>query len=296
MIDRTTEAVRKQVRAMNTDVFEVGLYKPARDVHAQAEPEMLPRSWTADTLLQSIPWLKFQNRDGRNIYIRPKGEHALTLIDDLKIDAVEQMKQSGFAPALIIETSPRNFQAWLNHGRALPKEVSSAAARELASRFGGDRGSADWRHYGRLAGFTNRKPKHQMSDGRFPFVRLIHADGCVYPAVKEFLTFVETEVEARRRENERRRARFMRSISRSSTVKSIADFRRDPRYEGDGNRIDLAYAVYAISHGVPEDQVRAALATRDLTHKGTDFRQADYIERTVAKAIVAVRNRGGWSR
>ena len=295
MIDRTTDAVRKQVLAMNSDMFEVGLYKPAPDANRPAEPEMVPRSWTADTLLKSVSWLKFQNRQGRNIYIRPKGEHALTLVDDLKIDAFQRMKDTGFTPALIIETSPSNFQAWLNHGRVLPKELSSAAARELASRFGGDRGSADWRHYGRLAGFTNRKFKHQMSDGRFPFVRLIHADGDVYPAAQEFLSLVEAQVEARWREDERRRARFMQSTSRGTAVKSIGDFRCDPRYGGDGNRIDLAYAVYALSHGVPEDQVRAAIATRDLRHKGSDVRQADYIERTVAKAIAAARERG-WSR
>src|SRR5262249_39936982 len=151
-------------------------------------------------------------------------------------------KDTGFTPALIVETSPGNFQAWLNHGRILPKEFSSAAARELAVCFGGDRGSADWRHYGRLAGFTNRKPKHQLSDGHFPFVRLIHADGQVYPAVKEFLSLIEAEVDARRREADRRQARSMQTASRCTAVKSMADFRRDPRYAGDGNRIDLAYA------------------------------------------------------
>jgi len=58
---------------------------------------------------------------------------------------------------VVIETSPSNFQAWLCHGQILPKQVSTIAARLLASRFGGDPASADWRHYGRLAGFTNRK-------------------------------------------------------------------------------------------------------------------------------------------
>src|SRR5262245_26307469 len=228
MIDRTTEAVRKQVLAMNTDFFEIGLYKPAPDDHRPAEPEMLPRSWTADTLMKSVSWLKFQNQQGRNVYIRPKGEHALTLVDDLNVDALQRMRDTGFTPALIVETSPGNFQAWLNHGRRLPKEFSSAAARELAACFGGDRGSADWRHYGRLAGFTNRKPKHQLSDGRFPFVRLTHADGQVYPAVREFLSLVAAEVDARRREADRRRARSMQTTLRNTAVKSIADFRQDP--------------------------------------------------------------------
>jgi hypothetical protein len=75
-------------------------------------------------------------------------------------------------------------------------------------------------------------------------------------------------------------------------VKSIADFRRDARYSGDGNRIDLAYAVYALSHGVPEDQVRASIASRDLSHKGNQVRQIDYIERTIAKAVQSAKENG----
>ena len=46
----------------------------------------------------------------------------------------------------------------------------------------------------------------------------------------------------------------------------------------------MAYAIYALSHGVDEDAVRAAIASRDLAHKGTEKRQAEYIERTIQKA------------
>ena len=106
---------------------------------------------------------------------------AQVFLDDLKQEALYRMKESGFTPGVVVETSPGNFQAWLNHGCVLSRRVSSAAARALAEQFGGDLGSADWRHYGRLAGFTNRKEKHRQEDGRFPFVRLIHAGGEVYP-------------------------------------------------------------------------------------------------------------------
>jgi hypothetical protein len=56
-------------------------------------------------------------------------------------------------------------------------------------------------------------------------------------------------------------------------------------YAGDGTRIDLAYAIYAISHGASERQVEAAIRSRDLSHKGGDKRQAEYVERTVKKAL-----------
>ena len=72
MKDRTLEVVLRQIRAMGTDHFEVGLFKPG------ASADMILRTWDRQALMESIPWLKFQNADGRNIYIRPKGEHPLT--------------------------------------------------------------------------------------------------------------------------------------------------------------------------------------------------------------------------
>jgi hypothetical protein len=55
-------------------------------------------------------------------------------------------------------------------------------------------------------------------------------------------------------------------------------------YDGDGNRIDLAYAVYAFAHGASEEEVRSAIASRDLSKKGSEQRQSAYVERTMRKA------------
>ncbi len=75
-------------------------------------------------------------------------------------------------------------------------------------------------------------------------------------------------------------------------LKTIDDFRKNPAYAGDGNRIDLAYAVYALSHGVSETAVRHTLAIRNLSKKGPVLRQNQYIDRTIAKAL----SRTGLSR
>src|SRR5262249_50020582 len=150
------------------EVFELGLYRPDSDTPSGGPP-MLPRTWDVPALMRSVPWLRFQNSHGRNVYIRPRGEHNLTLVDDLKPAAIDIMKQAGFRPALVVETSPENYQAWVKHSEVLTKETGTAAARALARQFGGDLGAADWRHFGRLAGFTNRKLRHKGPDGLFPF-------------------------------------------------------------------------------------------------------------------------------
>lgn len=283
---KTLEAVRLQLAAMGADVLEIGVYRPARE-HDQQDAQMLLRTWDAETLMRSLPWLRFQNLEGRNIYIRPDGEHRLSLVDDLTAEAICVMKDAGFEPAVVVETSPGNYQAWLNHGRTLPKDVSTAAARELAERFGGDRGAADWRHFGRLAGFTNRKEKYRQPDGLFPFVRLIEHSGAVYSELDRFVANVTRQVERARQASERRRE----SPFRSATVKPIDDFRQNPAFGGDGHRIDIAYAVYALAHGVSEAEVRAAITRRDLTKKGGPRRQAEYVDRTIQKALATVQDR-----
>ena len=45
--------------------------------------------------------------------MRPHGEHDLTMVDDLKQKSIDRMFVSGFKPAVVVETSPGNFQAWL---------------------------------------------------------------------------------------------------------------------------------------------------------------------------------------
>src|SRR5580658_6554586 len=189
---QTSEFVRQQIQAMKSEIFELGLFRLAAAADG-LDAGMLPRAWDSETLLRSIAWLRLENMRGRNIYIRPQGEHHLSLVDDLSKSAIDRMKAEGFQPAAIVETSPRNFQAWLNHGERLPKEIGTAVARALANRFEGDANAADWRHFGRLAGFTNQKDKHRQPNGMFPFVRLIESSGVVYPSARKFVDSIREQ-------------------------------------------------------------------------------------------------------
>lgn len=289
----TWRAVKRQADAMGVEVFEIGLFKPANPGDQKPEPEMLPRTWDKQTLLRSVGWLRYQNSQGRNIYIRPKGEHPLSMVDDLTAEAIHQMRQQGFEPCVVVETSPGNFQAWLNHGKVLPKTESTLAARLLAQRFEGDQGAADWRHFGRLAGFTNRKEKYRQEDGRYPFVRLREAE----PEYNysQALRFTETIRRESKEEAHGDSAASSIVARPRSTIprrlKTIEKFRSDPRYAGDQNRIDLAYSVYALAHGVQDSEVHETIGARDLTKKGRAAEQLKYIGRTIEKARRSIAKR-----
>lgn len=285
---KTAVAVEEQLSGMASNLFELGLYNP--NAVTPTESVMIPRVWASEAVLKSIAWLRHQNRDGRNIYIRPKGEHDLSLVDDLNKDALSAMRDAHFKPALVVETSPGSYQAWLKHPQALSKEVSTAAARALAAKFGGDCGAADWRHFGRLAGFTNRKAKHfDARTGLYPFVRLVEAGGGVYQEAERFLDDVRREVERQNAERERIRQQIARIAPvLPKDLKTVDSFRSDSRYGGDRTRIDLAYALYALSHGASTAEIQAAIRSRDLSHKGNERRQNEYVERTIKKALATI--------
>jgi hypothetical protein len=274
---RTIEAIEKHLAAIRSPLYEVGVFFPAGE--GRPEPKMLLRTWDEVALRKSVPWLRAKNAEGAAIYIRPSGEHPYSLVDDLKMASIERMKADGFTPTIVVETSPGNFQAWLNHGEVLDKRTSTAAARRLSERFGGDPGAADWRHFGRLAGFTNRKPQYRQTSGLYPFVRISdHSPSIVYGGAAAFLR----DLRERLQQNKANPQSTTKGLS-NGPAKTIQDFRADPAYSGDGNRIDLAFAVYALAHGADEDYVRAAIQTRDLSKKGSAARQLAYLNRTIKK-------------
>ena len=170
-----------------------------------------------------------------------------------------------------------------DHGHLFAPGDWPALARILARRFLGDPASADWRHYGRLAGFTNRKEKYRRANGLYPFVLLHEASGRTYRQASKFLSEVKKMFEEKKK-RQMLSNHGVRVGSTDSSLKSIEDFRRRSVYCGDHTRSDLAYAIYALAHGVPESIVRDQLASRDLNHKGNQKRQQEYLDRTVLKA------------
>jgi hypothetical protein len=274
MKNRTLIAVEQQIAAMGCEVYEIGLFKPHTPDSDPREPEMLPRTWDRATLIKSVPWLRYQNSQGRNIYIRPKGEHHLSMVDDVTADAIKRMKA---------------FQAWLNHGQILPQRLSTLAARLLAEKFCGDKGAADWRHFGRLAGFTNRKNKYQAPNGSFPFVRVregysLHS----YSAAGDLLSRITHELRS-----DSTPVFTGKEPTPDRRVLTIDAFRARSKYCGDGHRIDLAYAVYAVTQGISEVAIADAIESRDLSKKGSPDRQRAYTTRTIAKALNHVGRVGG---
>jgi hypothetical protein len=169
----TVEVVERQLAAMGAERYEVGVKR--------ADGRMVPLVLRPGAVLGRVAWLERENAGGADVFVRPAGSVGLVLVDDLDAAGLARMASDGLTPAVVVQTSPtpRGHQAWVRLSDVpIAPALASATARELAARYGGDPNSAAWRHYGRLAGFTNRKPKHRRSDGTYPVVALLAtADG-----------------------------------------------------------------------------------------------------------------------
>jgi hypothetical protein len=194
--DRSLEALQRQIAALGVLRFEVGIREATTG-------QMMNRQWSRAEVEQSTAWLKRMNARGNDIYIRPAGEHGLVLVDDLTADKISSMAKDGFPSASTIETSPGNYQAWVKlSDKPLFAEVREKAARGLAKHYGGDMNSADSQHYGRLAGFTNQKPKHTR-DGRQPYVLAHDCTGKAAAAAPAYLERIEQSMDKAEAQKER---------------------------------------------------------------------------------------------
>lgn len=158
-------------------------------------------SWELNVagLLDQVPLLKRMNARGNDIFVRPAAteSHAIILLDELHNEMLPELREAGFDPAVIIETNPGCYQAWVKLApHAVSPEVRQEAAQSLAMRFGAVRGGAH--SYGRLAGFANRWSWPER-DGNYPEV-LIHAcRGVTAPAGIALIERVQIDLEQHRR-------------------------------------------------------------------------------------------------
>jgi hypothetical protein len=264
---------------MSCELFDLGIRRDAGEM-------ILKEGQGVIEIEEVIKWLRHENGKGAHIYIRPAGTHSLSLLDDLTADGIERMKADGFEPAVVVETSTNNFQAWLNHGQVLEATISTRVAKQLAERFGGDPSSADWRHFGRLAGFTNPKPERQLPSGMRPFARLRSAKGRVYSQAADFIARTSEHEQDQRETVKGEQPPKQRRRRMGVRLKPLKEFHDDAVYAGDLHRADLAWAKHAAGCGITLEQIGDELLNgRDLSKKGSRKRQIEYVMRTTEKAL-----------
>lgn len=142
------------------------------------EPGMESVGFTKEEIEERMSEIDGLDRKGRNLYYTPiSGDMHHILVDDLTKEKLELFLADGYSPAVILESSPGNYQAILNvpklHG-GFDKETANRLMRELNEKYGDPKISAAV-HPHRIPGTHNNKAKHRRPDGTFPEVKLISA-------------------------------------------------------------------------------------------------------------------------
>ncbi len=277
-MDRTEHSTRQLLAALPAPGYDIGVLTEKGMYRVEAAP--------ASRVLRMLPFLKHRNAHGAHIYIRPTGESAYTLLDDLTAATIATLAPQGYAPAAVVETSPGSFQAWLRHTQPVSKELGTLAAKTLAEQFGADRSAADWRRLGRAPGFTNRKPQHRNLQGVYPFARLCGATGDIFPKADAFRVRLDTLQQKAEAERAALRLSFAaRPFSRYAAPVTLSRFRSSLHYQGRPAAADMAFCIAAVTQGWTKSDIAAALSRDYLSRNASKSRQAAYIHRTLSKAI-----------
>jgi hypothetical protein len=183
MIDRgllvTTQAIRRQLHAMPWELYLVRLIH-----HATGRAFPGERVWTAPQISQAatVRFLRIRNREGCDVYLQPfagdrNAGYILVDLDHAEPSVLDAMRRNGHEPCVVLASSPGHRQVWIRvSAGALEPAVATAIGGYLARRYAGDRASTDWRHLGRLAGFTNQKRERRQPNGYAPWVQLQYAE------------------------------------------------------------------------------------------------------------------------
>lgn len=312
MLDRgfflTWQAIRRQLAAMPHPLYLIRLIH-----HATRRAFPGERLWTAAQLTSAatIGFLRLRNREGCDVYIHPYAEdrnagYILLDLDAANPTVVETMRSHGLEPCVVVQTSPGHLQAWLHVSRCpLEPALATAVAKQVARTYGADLASADWRHLGRLAGFTNQKPGRRTPSGYPPWVTVLHARAGLAPSAEHLLQSATTSLTPvpralapidRNCSQDPDDAVTPTPITQREAIQiyhhCMQRWRITERFpQPDWSVVDLWVARELLSQGTLPAQVRAILQLGSPQFPRRHGNPQDYLRRTLTRAAFSRRPR-----
>ncbi|WP_312283852.1 TraI/MobA(P) family conjugative relaxase [Candidatus Igneacidithiobacillus taiwanensis] len=196
------EQFRLMHQGLGADSYKVQVRDPISDVGGSVGrglgfPEQLskdgkpipliPADKVIDTLLTTEK--KVTGPEKWSPILRPvSATKTYILVDDLDAAKLKALKEAGFRPAYVQETSPGNMQATLVIPKIEDRKIANAVATEIKQALGGDAACNGADHTMRIPGFENAKEKHRGkgTDGReYPAVKVIEASGGICPKASQ---------------------------------------------------------------------------------------------------------------
>lgn len=255
----------------------------------------MSKGFTPEEVQAHMPeMLRLQQR-GENIYYTPlsEGRHHI-LIDDMTRESLDKLHEDGFRPAVVLESSPDNYQCILT----IPKlqsphnrDVGNRLTERLNKQYG-DQKMSGCIHPHRAPGFGNLKPKHRKANGAYPRVNLLQAEKCQCNKALELSRRIEkecAEAEVRRQQMLPRRPVYPAPRPTDTTAAYFTHFENIRKHltVEDFSRLDAMIALRLRANGhnpqaVAETILQCAPTIREK-NEGRDWQR--YAERTAAYAF-----------
>lgn len=267
----------------------------------------ITRGFTPQEIEQRTPEMLRLQRRGENLYYTPlsdKKHHIL--IDDMNREKLERLIRDGYRPAVVLESSPGNYQAIITVpklGTAHDKDVGNRLSDALNREYGDPKLSGAI-HPHRAPGYENRKPKHQREDGSYPEVRLLKAERreCVKALALSSQIDAEYQRQAALKAQQPERSKAKPALELAAASGSAIDayqrhyrdvIKRQRGGEVDLSRMDSMIAVRMRVTGHDQAAIEGAIrqcapATRQKD-EGRDWN--DYAQRTARYAYSAAGDR-----
>lgn len=292
----TLQAIRRQLAAMPHELYLVRL------IHQQTR-RAFPgeRLWTATQLgsAATVRFLRGRNREGCDVYVQAhagdqNAGYILLDLDGAQPAVIAAMRAQGHDPCVVLQTSPGHLQAWIRLSACtLEPALATAASKLLALTYGGDPASTDWRHLGRLAGFTNQKPARRTPAGYAPWVKVIGAQPGLAPRAEALLQSARAWLSSQQAP-----APSAHSTAAEAAPAGIGALAAAAIYRGclqrwhirerfpqpDWSIVDLWVARHLLAQGVAPAQAQEILRLASPQFPRRHADPDDYLRRTIARA------------
>lgn len=235
--------------------------------------------------------LRFQRR-GENIYYTPlSDERHHILIDDMTRDSLKKLQEDGFQPAVVLESSPGNYQCLLTIPKLhteFDRDVGNRITERLNREYG-DKKLSGCIHPHRAPGFENRKPIHRRQDGSYPQVKLLFAERRECGKALALANAIDREY-AEAAQEKRVRPRVILTARPGDPARAyynhLDNIRRHLTIE-DYSRVDAMIALRMRANGhsreAVEETIRACAPTIRKAQSGRNWQR--YAERTTDYAF-----------
>ena len=208
-------------------------------------------------------------------------------------ESLKRLQEDGFRPAVVLESSPGNYQCLLTIpklGTEFDRDVGNRITERLNREYG-DKKLCGCIHPHRAPGFENRKPKHRREDGSFTQVKLLFAERREYCKALALSRRIDREYAetAKRRQAEQRTLQtsdFRPGDPAAAYYTHLENIRRHLTIE-DYSRVDAMIALRMSSNGHSresvEETIRVCAPTIRDSPTGRNWQR--YAERTVNYAF-----------